>query len=148
MNINLDTVMPSIEPCQSCPGIEGHGEGIKYNNKYYFYRDGKKIPKNKVASLIWQGNYCGRINGDVEYIYVAWNGDSFTVLSHEYSYSRKYNKLLPADAILLRQRELKKLDEDLAKMPRCKVCNGIAYIFEKDQNKDECLSCFKKRITE
>lgn len=109
----LDTVIPSIEHCIPCFNNEVHGECVKYKDKYYYYRDGKKIPKNKVACLIYEVKHFVKIKNDVEYIYVAWNGESFTVLSHEYSYSHKYNKMLPADAILLRERELKKSESKM-----------------------------------
>ena len=142
----LDIVIPTIELHPSGPGVEGHGEGISYNGKSYYYRDGKRIPKNKVASLMWEGNWCGRVHGDKEYIFVAWNGKSFTVLSHEYSYIRKYNKMLPEDAILLKERELKRIEEDIARMPKCKKCGSIAYVFEEDQKNNECLTCYSKRI--
>ena len=142
----LETVMPSIEPWASGPGVEGHGEGISYKDKCYYYRDGKRIPKNKVASLMWEGNWCSRIHGDKEYVYLAWNGKSFTILSHEYSYIRKYNKMLPEDAILLKERELKKIEEDNKKLPKCKKCGKIAIVLEEEQDDKECLICFNKRI--
>ena len=55
----------------SNPNQIGCGESLKHGNKLFFYRLGKNIPKDRIVSLLWEGDFCGRATGDKEWIIVT-----------------------------------------------------------------------------
>lgn len=136
-----------IPVCPSRPGLEGHGEGLHYNKKDYYYRHGCRIPKDKIVHLTYEGGYCGRQVGDKEYIIVAWDGKEFSVLEHLYSDVRlkldRFKNLTPAMGIDLVRSEQKKLEEDWARRPKC-ICGRPLIMFQDDQPKDQCINCYEQ----
>lgn len=140
----LDSYIP---PCPNSLGVEGHGEGLKYQNNAYYYRTAKPIPKNKPAVLKWEGNWCSRQHGDVEYIIVAFNGKKFVVIEHEYPGSlqlkfKRVKNLSCEKAISLSKEIFEK--NKLRFYTSCKHCKGNVIVLEDKQPKDVCLDCFRK----
>lgn len=134
-----------VAPFFSSLGIEGHGEGIKYKNHYYYYRGEKRIPKNKPACLKWEGHWAGRVHGEKEWIIVAWNGQEFILLDHIYgniNYTMtKYKGLSAIDAIKKTQAEETERQRQLDAMEKCKKCGKPRINF--GQAKGLCVSCDK-----
>ena len=145
--MSLENVMPSVDPIPRSKGNEGCGEGVDYRGKTYYYRVGLRIPKTKVVALKWEGDYCGRVHGEVEYIYVAWNGTSFSVLSHEYFCTTKYKGMTTKEAIDFVEAANKKMEDEIAAMPKCK-CGNVVFILEEEQQENECFICCRARIGE
>jgi len=143
--MSLDSVIPDFDPIPNSKGIEGNGEGVHYKGKSYYYRVGLRIPKTKVVPLKWEGNWCGLVHGDVEYIYVAWNGASFSVLSHEYFCTPKYKGMTPKEAIDFVEAANKKMKDEIDAMPKCKCGCGIFRLTE-EQQENECFTCCQVRM--
>lgn len=132
--------------CKAVPG--GPGEGVFYLGKSFRYRDGKSIPKNKVASLSHQ-----ELENRIEHILVAWNGSIFIVLDHctgggVRDLARKYRGIDASSAIALlgetRQIEEESQDDFCDSVTKCKVCQKPVVVLKMDQPRNLCLSCFSE----
>jgi hypothetical protein len=132
----------SIDPFLSRPGIQGHGQGLNYKDKWYYYAGEKNVPKDKPA-IKWEGNWAGRVCGEKEWIIVAWNSENFVLLDHTYCGIRelklKYNRLLAIQAIERKNQEEIKLQKERDAMPKCKKC-GKPYL-EFGQKSGLCIKC-------
>lgn len=139
------------EPMPSEPGRTGRGQSIKWHNGYYYYRIGCYIPKNKAVSLVHESGYCGRQNGDKDWIIVAWNGENFSVLEHVMIGLRKelskYKGMTAEEAIdHMEALEAKREDEwkkVMEKFPKCVKC-GSPFIQLYDEICCKCLTSGKK----
>lgn len=80
--MTLTRLQVSIPASPATNTAEGHGEGISWNNKTYYYRSDKEIPRDKVVYLKWEGNYAGRQIGEKEWIIVVWDKEGFLLLEH------------------------------------------------------------------
>jgi len=145
----LEELYPCIDPCPNEPGIEGHGEGVKYKDKYYYYRVGRRIPKNKVSSLMYEGGYAGRVHGERDYIIVAWNGKAFVVLKVSgegfiREDMKKFKNKSVEEAIEIVEEAERKQKEWRDSFPKCKHCGEFAFVLEDDQPNDVCSECHEK----
>jgi hypothetical protein len=136
-------------PVKPSKGSTGCGQSLKYGNQIYHYRSPHFIPKDKPAILMYEGNYCGRVNGDKEYLIVAFNGKNFTVLEHHYPGEAKramerFKGLTNEEAIALVQGEWDERQREYDAAPKCK-CGRLILRFETEQRDDECIACFEKR---
>ena len=150
----METVQVKYPAEPATSGSEGCGQGVDYQGKLYFYRTGKDIPKNKVAMLTWEGFYCGNMNGEKEWIIVAWNGKDFTVLEYVFSNVReemkKYKGKTPEECIALRtaivEHDEKKHKEWVASLTPCRICGKGVLVLEDDQADDECYDCHRGMV--
>lgn len=139
----------SYDPKPRTPRSTGCGEGIDYGQNTYYYIVGKRVPKDKVVSLSYEGCFCGRVHGEKEYIIVTWDGNDFVLLEHVYYEGvkkrlQRFRGLTPLEAIALVAEEERKHQEMLDAMPKCKICkteNSI--LIYDDQPRDVCTTCFK-----
>lgn len=144
----LETVQPVHPPSPKTKGVEGCGEGVLYGGDDFFYRAGKHIPKDKVVHLTWEGNWCGRENGEKSYLIVAFNGTDFTVLEHVLYVGvqksmKRFKGLSCAEAIALVEQEDVERERRDAAMPRC-ACGGILLLLDNDQPSGICYSCWRE----
>ena len=150
--LNLKPLVPTIKPVCNSPSRIGHGEGIEYDNAYYYYIVGKHIPKDKVVALKSESQYCGRVNGEKEYIIITWDKSqqSFVLLEHccyeVKRYIKKYIGKKPDEAIAMRMAELDKIQADYDATPKCSYCNNPVIVFHDGQDKNTCSSCFEKKV--
>lgn len=148
--MSLELLTPTIEPVSNSPGILGHGQGIIYDNEYYYYIVGKYIPKHIVTALKSESQYCGRVNGEKEYIIITWDKlqNSFVLLEHHFyeikKYLKRYAGKKPDEAIAMRVAELAEIQARYDATPKCKCGNRIILFYE-GQTRDICATCFKKR---
>ena len=147
---NLTEVTPKIEPCPNAPGVEGHGEGVEYDGKLYYYRVGQRIPKDKVVALRYEGCFSGRVHGDKEWIIVACvsgclNKWRYFVLRHAYSEVSKllseYKGMSPQDAIDKERKRLQESEQQRDSLPKCKSCGAINIKLHDSHNEDFCKTC-------
>lgn len=75
----LPLITPSVDPCASEKGIQGHGEGVDYGTgtggrplTYYYRFAGKKIPRDKVAYVTAEDGYFSRAVGDRHQLILAY----------------------------------------------------------------------------
>lgn len=147
----MKTLTKFIPACPNSPGIEGHGEGVEYDGKTFYYpRAGKSIPKNKVVALKWEGGWAGRQNGDKEYILVCFNEKNELIFLKTIIFDvRKELKLFEGMSSEQAIAKINSDEEAIKKItdsyPKCISCGGQALKFEEDQNPDECISCYNKR---
>lgn len=146
----LDCVTPCHDPVPNSQGIEGHGEGLEYAGETFWYRVGKHIPKDKPVSVSAEHTWLGRCNGIKEWLILAWNGESFTVLEHVDSGLReemKKYKGLSCEEAIEKAKELKRERNAWKETaPVCRVCNSYMIVFEDDQPDDLCLKCWKNTL--
>lgn len=144
----MDKIKATIPLVESSLDSQGTGEGIKYQGVMYYYRTGKKIPKNRAVALRWEGNFFGKVRGELRHIIVAWNDKNFIVLesvSEKISkVKQKYRGLSTEEAIFLAVAYNKKIKAKLDAIPKCNLCGKIVLLLEKDQPGDKCLPCFKE----
>lgn len=150
MSLEFQIVTPSIAPLPNRPRAIGHGEGVEYNGRSYYYMVGKRIPKDKVVAIRWEGDWCGQVNGEVEYLVVVYSGSGNEFLILEQSskgYIRevmvKYKGREPFEVISFASREAKKRQEAFDSLPKCRLCGDVMIVFEDHQPKDVCLQCWK-----
>jgi hypothetical protein len=140
------------EPVPKGNGSEGHGEGVEYEDTTYYYRVGKYIPKGKVVSLVHEGNFCGRENGEKDYIIVGYIGDDI-VLIDTMPYAcgsirermKEFKGLSVKECLELIEKERKEKEKEADGLPKCSICGKIALVLESDQGANECGSCYEKR---
>lgn len=147
-------ILQSIyEPIPNSAGVEGHGEGVEYNGKTYYYRVGCWIPKNKVVSLVWEGNFASRIHGDKDYIIVGYKDDDIVLLdSNIYMgirvHMKKFQNKSVDEAILMIEQEEQAREESWRNVPNCKSddCNNKVIRFSDEQPENLCYTCFEKTL--
>ena len=150
--MSLKLLTPTIEPVNNSPGILGHGQGIEYENGFYYYIVGKYSPKTAVVALKSESNYCGRVNGEKEYLIVAWDKsqNSFVLLEHHCyevrRYLKKYIGKKPDEAITMRIAELAAIQANYDAAPKCRKCSHVVIRFNDDQKEDICSSCYDKGL--
>jgi ribosomal protein S27E len=88
---------------------------------------------------------------DVDFIIVAWNGKSFTVLGQsQQGHLRRdmaiYRGNAPDRAIAIRQAQVDEQRRRHEALPKCAGCGDRVLLFDKRQRKDECLTCMHVRI--
>jgi hypothetical protein len=135
-------------------GVEGHGEGVKYKDDYYYYRTGANIPHGKVVAVTCEKNFFSRVRGEKTWLLLVYETAFCTqrnlVVLEEVSEDLKsrlalYKGLTPSQAIERR------LDEDAQNaarwesIPNC-ACGGKILLLADEQRKDECYICYKKRM--
>ncbi len=146
--MDFPTIMETVPLCPNSPGVIGHGEGVLYKNKYYFYRSSHSIPKGKVVHVTWEGNWCGRVHGDKDYLIVLKTDDGILVLE-ECIYDikgalKKYAGLSPEQAMKLADEVRNQRDWKL-RAPLCSGC-GKPFIKLRDgQPNDLCSVCYRRR---
>lgn len=146
----LPTATLAGDPVEPGPGNEGCGQALNYNGQFFHYRTPCFIPKDKPAMLMYEGNYCSRQHGDKEYLIVAFNGKSFTVLEHHYpgrakEAMKRFLGLTNQEAIDLVQGEWDERQRQYDAAPKCK-CGALLIKFLNEQRDDECSSCCEKRL--
>ncbi len=150
MKAPLRVAIHEVGPCPDSTGIEGHGEGLKFGGQIYFYRVGKWVPKDKVVSLVHEGNWCGRQRGDREWIIVAWDCPDFVVLAHVHSgvseALARFKGLSVAEAVKLVEDEMVVRQKEIEKTPKCSKCGRRIIRLEAEQLADECFSCMSLRL--
>ena len=143
-------ILKTTPPVESRIGIDGIGEGIEYEGNTYYYRVGKRIPKNKVVSLRYESNYCGRVHGETIYIIVVWDGKNFIVLETATENIReskqKYDGLSPKKAIAFAEKQENKTKAYFDAFPKCKKCKEPVIVLIDGQSSDMCISCFENKI--
>ena len=126
----------------------GCGESLKHANHIFSYRIGKNIPKDRIVSLLWEGNFCGRFTGDKEWIIVAWNGEGFVLLEHVYQNItqklKNYKNFTNEQAVNLLIKE-EAVQKFLNEYPKCTKCESIVFKLEDDQPVNICFMCYKKQ---
>lgn len=143
----MRTVVPTIDPVKSTAGVEGHGEGVKLDNKHYYYPRGR-IPHDKVVTVRSEDFFCGRLHGDVQYLVLAFNHNAFVILEEHYGAGikevlEKYKNLTPPQAIELALEKERKQKADLDSMPKCRKCQRPVLNLDENQPKDVCYTCFQ-----
>lgn len=143
-------VVPSEAPIPSGPGTEGHGEGVKIGGDLYFYRCPFLIPKDKVAVVMWEGNYCGRQRGDREYALLAWDTDAFVVIAQPQAGEvrkamKRFSDMTPAMAIQKARDDYREATKWLDDLPPCMGCKRGVIVFDEGQPRNVCLTCFRKQ---
>jgi hypothetical protein len=147
----METITDRRDPYISHPGVQGHGEALKYKGRWYYYRGESLIPKNCVSQLKWEGNWAGRQVGEKDWIIVCWDGSTWICLDHT-SFDikdrmKKYKGKSPIEAIQMIKDEEQKETERLAALPKCKECKKpIQFRMYDNQPRNICCNCFKQSI--
>lgn len=143
----LEVITPTIEPIPPSPRSTGCGEGVSYEGHDYYYRVGKRIPKNKISVLKWEGDWGGRVHGEKMYLIIAHDGQDYIVLQHCHyevkKYLEKYKNSTPQQAIQKIKDEQIRQENWLKQFPKCECGNRIILIGEK-QPKNKCYSCWER----
>jgi len=146
--MTLTRLQVSVPVCPSTDTSIGHGEGITWNNKTYYYRNELEIPKDKVVYLRWEGNYAGRQIGEKEWIIVVWDKEGFLLLEHLHYDVRgsmsKYKGKSAEQAISIIT-ELNATQTAMSFMglkPSCHLCGKPVVKVCSSQPTDECYECY------
>jgi hypothetical protein len=127
----METITDRRDPYISHPGVQGHGEALKYKGRWYYYRGESLIPKNCVSQLKWEGNW------------ICLDHTSFDIKDR----MKKYKGKSPIEAIQMIKDEEQKETERLAALPKCKECKKpIQFRMYDNQPRNICCNCFKQSI--
>mgnify|MGYP000207779118 CR=1 FL=1 len=126
----------------------GHGEGIEYEGRTYYYRTPHWIPKDRISFAMREYSYRSRQRGDKEYVVIAPEGDHYIVLDVVadgiLDVMKFYKDKTPQEAIAEDLELRRQIQIGLDAHPKCK-CENLLIRFEQEQRDDECLECFLRR---
>lgn len=144
----MEVLNKFVDAIPNSTGVEGHGQGVEYDGRTYYYRmPGKNIPKKNPTYLTWEGNFAGRVHGDKVHLIVMWEDDVLYLLNTVYinpqQEAKKYYGY-PLD--IFRKYEEQQRQEWNDRFPKCNSCGNNVIILDEGQPKDKCTSCFAKGI--
>ena len=143
------TIYSKAEP--TIQGVqEGCGESVEYNGKiYHYYAAGRAIPKNKICIMRYEGFFCGRINGDKDYLLICYDKDGRLVLLDNCPLGLKEAKsrfkgLTTEEAIQLSIKNQMHIEKMISERTPCSQCRAGVLLLADHQPYDMCYSCFSK----
>jgi len=144
----MEILTEFVDAIPNSAGVEGHGQGVEYDGRTYYYRmPGKNIPKKRPTYLTWEGNFCGRVHGEKHYLIVCFFDDKLyrlaTAHTHPQKEVEKYYGLIPIEVIKKVEQEEKEANDWVNQFPVCRNCGKTAIVLETGQPKDQCVSCFE-----